>query len=95
MKNNIVLKMFSFVQLVSQNLDVLQSHDTPWSLSNIPLLEGYLSVMDGNPLQEVIKAVIEQYKLHVDPKISSFSKGNTVHILYSFNLLLWFSACFV
>ncbi|KAE8294073.1 Hydroxylysine kinase [Larimichthys crocea] len=62
-------------QLVSQNLDVLQSHDTPWSLSSIPLLEGYLSVMDGNPLQEVIKAVIEQYKLHVDPKISSFSKG--------------------
>ncbi|KAG8003085.1 Hydroxylysine kinase, partial [Nibea albiflora] len=45
-------------QLVSLNLDVLQSHDTPWSLSNIPLLEAYLSVMDGNPLQEVLNVSV-------------------------------------
>ncbi|XP_070688314.1 hydroxylysine kinase-like [Pempheris klunzingeri] len=62
-------------QLVSPNLDVLQRDDERWSLSNIPLLEDFLSVMDGEPLQGVIKAVIEQYKSHVQPKISSFQKG--------------------
>lgn len=62
---------------MSPNLDVLQKDDVVWSLSNIPLLEGYLAVMDGDPLQEVIKGVIEQYKTHVQPKISSFRKGNT------------------
>uniref|UniRef100_A0A8D0AYK6 Hydroxylysine kinase n=1 Tax=Sander lucioperca TaxID=283035 RepID=A0A8D0AYK6_SANLU len=63
-------------QLVSPNLDVLQKMDgLLWSLSNIPLTEGYLSVMDGDPLQDVVRAVIEQYKLHVQPKISSFRKG--------------------
>ncbi|KAM9358373.1 hydroxylysine kinase-like [Symphorus nematophorus] len=46
-----------------------------WSLSNILLLEGYLPVMDGDPLKEVVKAVIEQFKSHVQPKISSFQKG--------------------
>ncbi|XP_051231905.1 hydroxylysine kinase-like isoform X4 [Dicentrarchus labrax] len=62
-------------QMVSPNLDVLLKYDTLWSLLNIPLLEGYLSVMDGDPLQEVVKAVIEQYKSHVQPKIISFQKG--------------------
>lgn len=38
-------------------------------------MEGYLSVMDGDPLKEVIKAVTEQFKSHVEPKISSFQKG--------------------
>ncbi|XP_051231903.1 hydroxylysine kinase-like isoform X2 [Dicentrarchus labrax] len=61
-------------QMVSPNLDVLLKYDTLWSLLNIPLLEGYLSVMDGDPLQEVVKAVIEQYKSHVQPKIISFQK---------------------
>ncbi|XP_075943709.1 hydroxylysine kinase-like [Anarhichas minor] len=62
-------------QLVSPNLDVLQNNDNIWSLSNIPLIEGFLSVMDGDPLQEVVKAVIKQYKSHVMPKIASFHKG--------------------
>ncbi|KAM7387956.1 hypothetical protein PAMP_024160 [Pampus punctatissimus] len=62
-------------QMVSPNLDVLQKENPLWSLFNIPLLEGYLSVMDGDPLQEVVKAVIEQFKLSVQPKISSFRKG--------------------
>ncbi|XP_074490644.1 hydroxylysine kinase-like [Sebastes fasciatus] len=61
-------------QLVSPNLDVL-NFDVRWSLSKIPLLEDCLSVMDGDPLQEVIKAVLEQYKSHVQPKISSFQRG--------------------
>ncbi|XP_071344150.1 hydroxylysine kinase-like [Trachinotus anak] len=62
-------------QLVSPNIEVLEENNSPWSLSNIPVLEGYLSVMDGDPLQEVIKAVIEQFKSHVQPKLSSFQKG--------------------
>ncbi|XP_029285457.1 hydroxylysine kinase-like [Cottoperca gobio] len=61
-------------QLVSPNLDVLQN-DALWSLSRIPLIECSLSVMDGNPLQKVIKAIIKQCKSHVQPKISSFRKG--------------------
>eukprot|EP00064_Thunnus_orientalis_P007872 superscaffoldBa00000899_g7894 len=62
-------------QLVSPNLDVLQKEDAPWSLLNIHLLEDYLSVIDGDPLQEVVKAVIEQYKSSVQPKINSFRKA--------------------
>uniref|UniRef100_UPI0037E90FB5 hydroxylysine kinase-like n=1 Tax=Semicossyphus pulcher TaxID=241346 RepID=UPI0037E90FB5 len=65
----------SLQQLVSPNLDVLQRDGVIWSLLNIPLVESYLSVMDGDPLQDVVKAVIEQYKSHVQPKINSFQKG--------------------
>ncbi len=69
-----VCKIFPFFQLQLPNLDILNKEDI-WTLSNIPLLEGYLSVMDEDPLQEVVKAVIGQYKLYVQPKISSFQKG--------------------
>ncbi|XP_033937196.1 hydroxylysine kinase-like [Pseudochaenichthys georgianus] len=63
-------------KLESPNLDVLHNKcDEEWSLSNIHRIERCLSVMDGDPLQEVIKAVIEQFKSHVQPKISSFQKG--------------------
>ncbi|XP_010765115.1 LOW QUALITY PROTEIN: hydroxylysine kinase [Notothenia coriiceps] len=63
-------------KLESPNLDVLHNNcDEEWSSSNINLKERCLLVMDGDPLQEVIKAVIEQFKSHVQPKISSFQKG--------------------
>ncbi|XP_060889771.1 hydroxylysine kinase-like [Labrus mixtus] len=75
-------------QLVSPNLDVLERDGILWSLSNIPLLEGYLSVMDGDPLQEVVKAVIEQYKSHVQPKINAFQKGIIHGDLSDQNLLV-------
>ncbi|XP_059196359.1 hydroxylysine kinase-like [Centropristis striata] len=65
----------SLQQMVSPNQDVFQRNDVVWSLSNIPLIENYISVMDGDPLQDVIKAVIEQYKSQVQPKLSSFQKG--------------------
>lgn len=68
-----------FFQLASPNLDVLQNPDSLWSLSNIPLMESYLSVMDEDPIQDIIKAVIDQYKTHVQPKTSSFQKGNTAY----------------
>ncbi|KAM8873738.1 hydroxylysine kinase-like [Spinachia spinachia] len=61
-------------QLVSPNVDVLKTKEI-WSLSNVPLVDDYLSVMDGDPLQGVIKAVIEQYKLHVAPRVVSLRRG--------------------
>ncbi|CAJ1060770.1 hydroxylysine kinase-like [Xyrichtys novacula] len=62
-------------QLVSPNLDVLKKDGELWSFPNFHLLEGYLSVMDGDPLQDIVKAVLDQYKSNVQPKISSFQKG--------------------
>uniref|UniRef100_A0A8D3BWC0 Uncharacterized protein n=1 Tax=Scophthalmus maximus TaxID=52904 RepID=A0A8D3BWC0_SCOMX len=62
-------------QLVSPNLVVLQRDDCLWNVSNLPLVEGYLSVMDGDPLQGVIKAVIDQFISNVQPKTSSFQKA--------------------
>ncbi|XP_039985079.1 hydroxylysine kinase isoform X2 [Xiphias gladius] len=54
------------------NLSVLQREKFIWSLSNITLLETYIDILDGDPLQEVIKSVIHQYKTSVLPKYSSF-----------------------
>lgn len=45
-------------------------------MTSIPLVERHLYVMDGDPLKDVIKAVIAQHKSYVEPKISSFRKGN-------------------
>ncbi|XP_044216465.1 hydroxylysine kinase [Thunnus albacares] len=56
------------------HLSVLQREGFKWSLSNVPLLETYLYVLDGDPLQEVVKSVIHQYKTSVVPKYSSFRK---------------------
>ncbi|XP_074523980.1 hydroxylysine kinase-like [Halichoeres trimaculatus] len=62
-------------KLESPNMHALQKDGGLWSLSNVPLLEDFLSVMDGDPLQDVVKAVIDQYRTHVHPKINSFQKG--------------------
>lgn len=75
-KKIIMNRSFFFFQLESPDLDALQKDGGLWSLSNVPLLEGFLSVMDGDPLQDVVKAVIDQYKSHVQPKINSFQTGN-------------------
>lgn len=56
------------------NLSILERENFIWSLSNIPLLEGYMSVLDGDPLQEVVKSVIHQYKSAVVPKRLNFRK---------------------
>lgn len=54
------------------HLDVLQRGRFIWSLSNVPRLEEYINVLDGDPLQEVVKSVISLYKTLVVPKYSSF-----------------------
>uniref|UniRef100_A0A4W6D8Z1 Hydroxylysine kinase n=1 Tax=Lates calcarifer TaxID=8187 RepID=A0A4W6D8Z1_LATCA len=51
-------------------LSVLQRENFKWSLSNFTMLEAFLSVLDGDPLQEVVKSVIHQYKSSVVPKLS-------------------------
>ncbi|CAB1424471.1 unnamed protein product [Pleuronectes platessa] len=65
----------TLLQLSSPNLDLLQRDDEPWHMENVPLVEGYLSVMDGDPLQDVIQSVIQQFQSHVQPKMSNFHKG--------------------
>ncbi|XP_019953922.2 hydroxylysine kinase-like [Paralichthys olivaceus] len=65
----------TLLQLSSPNLDVLQRGNILWDMQNVPLVEGYLSLMDGDPLQDVIRAVIQQFQSHVQPKISNFQKG--------------------
>ncbi|XP_073333108.1 hydroxylysine kinase [Pagrus major] len=61
-------------ELEHPHLSVLQREKFIWSLSSIPLLEEYLNVLDGDPLQEVVKAVFHQYKTTVVPKRSNFRK---------------------
>ncbi|XP_036378022.1 hydroxylysine kinase [Megalops cyprinoides] len=56
------------------NLWVLQRKNFIWNLSNVPLLEPYLHVMDGDPVQQVVKEVIEMYKRQVLPNLGSFRK---------------------
>ncbi|CAK6958179.1 hydroxylysine kinase isoform X2 [Scomber scombrus] len=56
------------------HLSVLQREEFKWSLSYVPILETYLSVLDGDPLQEVVKSVIHQYKTSVVPKYFIFRK---------------------
>ncbi|XP_071344151.1 hydroxylysine kinase-like [Trachinotus anak] len=54
------------------HLSLLQREKFIWSLSNVILLEAYVHLYDGDPLQEVVKSVIHQYKTSVVPKRSSF-----------------------
>ncbi|XP_077440370.1 hydroxylysine kinase [Vanacampus margaritifer] len=55
-------------------LNVLEREDFIWSLSSIPLLEKYMKVLEGDPLLEVVKSVLHQYKTTVAPQNSSFRK---------------------
>ncbi|KAM9357589.1 hydroxylysine kinase [Symphorus nematophorus] len=45
-----------------------------WGLSYLHLLEKYINVLDGDPLQEVVKSVLHQYQTSVIPKCSDFRK---------------------
>ncbi|XP_053286961.1 hydroxylysine kinase [Pleuronectes platessa] len=61
-------------EMTHPHLNVLQREGFKWSLSNVPLLEGYLYVLDGDPLQEVVKSVIQQYQTSVVGKYPDFRK---------------------
>ncbi|XP_062868969.1 hydroxylysine kinase isoform X2 [Trichomycterus rosablanca] len=57
-----------------RNLRVLHRENYIWSLSSIPLLDQYLHVMDGEPIQPIVRGAIDQYRVQVEPKLSSFRK---------------------
>ncbi|XP_054459174.1 hydroxylysine kinase [Anoplopoma fimbria] len=56
------------------HLSVLQREKFIWSLSNVPSLEAYINILEGDPLEEVVKSVIHQYKTSVIPKRSNFRR---------------------
>ncbi|KAL7855362.1 hypothetical protein SRHO_G00175520 [Serrasalmus rhombeus] len=62
------------LQMEHPHLRALQRENFIWRLASVPLLEQFLPVLDGDPLQEVVKKVIEQFKTRVVPKLNSFRK---------------------
>ncbi|KAK7137332.1 hypothetical protein R3I93_017422 [Phoxinus phoxinus] len=62
------------LQLEHPNLSAFQRENFIWNLTSVPLLNQYLHVMDGDPAQKVVKAVIEQYQIQVMPKLPLFRK---------------------
>uniref|UniRef100_A0A672QQ34 Hydroxylysine kinase n=1 Tax=Sinocyclocheilus grahami TaxID=75366 RepID=A0A672QQ34_SINGR len=53
---------------------LLQRADLIWNLASVPLLNQYIHVMDGDLVQKVVKAVLEQYQIQVVPKLPLFRK---------------------
>ncbi|XP_067271033.1 hydroxylysine kinase [Pseudorasbora parva] len=62
------------LQMEHPNISVLQRENFIWNLSNVPLLNEYIHVMNTDPVQKVVKAVIEQYQIQVMPKLPLFRK---------------------
>ncbi|XP_061832391.1 hydroxylysine kinase isoform X1 [Nerophis lumbriciformis] len=69
-------------------LSVLQREGFIWNLSNILHLEKYMHALNGDPLQEVVKSVLHQYKTFVVPKYASFRKCLIHGDLNDLNLLV-------
>ncbi|XP_028259858.1 hydroxylysine kinase-like [Parambassis ranga] len=70
------------------HLSILQREKFIWSLSNVTLLETYVHVLDGDPLQEAVKSVIHQYKTSVIPQRSSFRECINHGDLNDLNILV-------
>ncbi|KAJ0032543.1 hypothetical protein NQD34_002624 [Periophthalmus magnuspinnatus] len=77
--------LFETGKMAAKMDKVLQKMDHPnireldrdgliWSLSNLLALEKYMYVLDGEPLQEVVKSVIDLYKTTVVPNYLHFRK---------------------
>ncbi|XP_036374806.1 hydroxylysine kinase-like [Megalops cyprinoides] len=64
----------ALLEMEHPNLWALQREDFIWNPRNLPLLEPYLHVMDGDPVQQVVKEVIETFKRQVLPNLGSFRK---------------------
>ncbi|XP_056270852.1 hydroxylysine kinase isoform X2 [Pseudoliparis swirei] len=72
---NMAARMDQILQKMEHpHLDVLQRENFMWSLSNVPCLEAYISILEGDPLEEVVKSVIQQYKTSVIDKRSNFRR---------------------
>ncbi|XP_077390191.1 hydroxylysine kinase [Festucalex cinctus] len=64
----------ALTEMKHPQLNALQREGFIWSLSSIPLLEKNMKVLEGDPLLEVVKSVLHQYKTTVVPQNSSFRK---------------------
>ncbi|XP_051764823.1 hydroxylysine kinase [Ctenopharyngodon idella] len=62
------------LQMEHPNITALQRENFIWNLTSIPLLNQYIHVMDGDPVQKVVKAIIEQYQIQIMPKLPLFRK---------------------
>ncbi|XDV21980.1 hypothetical protein PO909_026968 [Leuciscus waleckii] len=62
------------LQMEHPNISSLQRENFIWNLASVPLLNQYIHLMDGDPVQKVVKAVIEQYQIQVMPKLPLFRK---------------------
>ncbi|KAK0155298.1 Hydroxylysine kinase [Merluccius polli] len=70
------------------HLSTLQRDTFIWNLSNVPLLEGYIHNMDGDPLQGVVKAVLKEFKTSVLPNRPVFRKCINHGDLSDLNILV-------
>ncbi|XP_059197691.1 hydroxylysine kinase-like [Centropristis striata] len=61
-------------EMEHHHLSELQRENFLWSLSNVLLLEKYIHVLGGDPLNKVVKSVLHQYETSVVPQRSSFRK---------------------
>lgn len=66
--------MCFLMQMEHENLNVFQRENFIWSLSYVSLIDNYLSVMDGDPMQLIVRGVIDQYQNQVVPKLPFFRK---------------------
>ncbi|XP_028850074.1 hydroxylysine kinase-like [Denticeps clupeoides] len=64
----------AFQEMEHPHLGVLQREGFIWSLSNVPLLEHYLPLLDGDPIQAIVQEIIDQFKLQVVPNMRFFRK---------------------
>ncbi|XP_043087849.1 hydroxylysine kinase [Puntigrus tetrazona] len=62
------------LQMEHPNISALQREDLMWNLANIPLLNQHIHLMDGDPIQKTVKAVLEQYQIQIVPKLPLFRK---------------------
>ncbi|KAJ3599647.1 hypothetical protein NHX12_033603 [Muraenolepis orangiensis] len=70
------------------HLSTLQRDTFIWSLSNVPLLEDYVCAMDGDPIQEVVKAVLKEFNTCVLPNRPAFRKCINHGDLNDLNILV-------
>uniref|UniRef100_A0A8C6S7S8 Hydroxylysine kinase n=1 Tax=Neogobius melanostomus TaxID=47308 RepID=A0A8C6S7S8_9GOBI len=71
MRRDIILPI---LQMQHPHIMELERDGFIWSLSNLLVLEKYLYVLDGEPLQDVVRSVIDLYKTTVVPKYPHLRK---------------------
>lgn len=62
------------LQIEHPNLSALQRENFLWNLTSVPLLEQILPVLDEDPIQKVVKRVLERYPIDIEPKLPFFRK---------------------